>query len=305
MIRMNHLLAACAALMLSACSSREPLDYLPDTGAYLTINAEKVRNSQGGTKVAEVLEQIQPGSPSVTNPQLQRLYVGIDGGPRSERAGYGVAIGSAGMPDQVLSQMKAAGAREQKMSGRTVVTSGALSMTPVGDTGLLLFQSQAELDKMIRTSKKKNAAATQSSAFTTLQQLADKHSAAVVADATPLLAFADMQLQQLAKFDPEGAAALREVRTVSLTMDWETQPVLAATLHVAGEETRENLAGLVNMGLSFASNFGGDQIPRQLQETVRQLKAITSPDGVSLNLQIPAEQAENFLRALENRVPGK
>lgn len=305
MIRMNHLLAACAALMLTACSSKEPLDYLPDTGAYLTINAEKVRTTDGGSKIADILDKLQPGGPSVTNPQLQRLYVGIDGGPRSERAGYGVAIGSAGMPDQVLREMKAAGAQEQKMAGRTVVTSGSLSMTAVGDTGLLLFQNQAELEKMIRTSKKKNAAAAQTTAFATLQQLGGQHSAAVVADATPLLAFAEMQLQQLAKFDPEGATALRGVRTVSLTMDWESQPSLTATLHVTGEETREDLAGLINMGLSFASNFGGKQIPEQLHETLRQLAATSTPEGVTLKLQVPAEIAENFLRGLENRIPGK
>src|SRR5690606_19373020 len=117
----------------------------------------------------------------------------------------------------------------------------------------LMFRNEAELDRMIKTSKKKSPGAVQTTAFSTLRSLSDNHSAVVVADASPLLGMAEVQLQQLARFDPEGAAALREVRTISVTMDWESQPTVAATLHLSNEESRSNLADLVNMALGMAS----------------------------------------------------
>lgn len=301
MLKSIHILAACAALLLTACASKEPLDYLPDSGAYLAVNAKQVRDSEGGRKLAEALEQLQPGGPSIMHDQLQKLYVGIEGGPRDARSGYAVAIGGAGMPQRVLNELKASGGREQKMAGRSVVTSGQLSMTAVGDTGLLLFRDEAALDKMIRTSKKKSPSAAQSTAFGTLRTMSDQHAVTALADAAPLLGFAQMQLQQLSKFDPAGAEALQQVRVISMSADWNTQPVLVANLHLSGEEAAGDLAGLLNMGLSFATTLGGDRIPANLRPMIKSLKAETSTDGVTVKTEIPQAEAEQFLRSLRSR----
>jgi len=299
MIKNLNLFTALAALLLLAgCASKEPMDYLPEAGAYLVINPPQIKQTEGGKRLVEAMEQAQ-GGPSMSKYQIQRMYLALEGGAANGKA-YGVSVGSPGMPQQVLNDMKAGGGREQKMAGRTVVTTGPLSFTAVGETGLLFFRGQEELDQMIRTSKKKSPSAGNSSAFATAKALSDKHAATVVADAAPLLGMAGGQMPQISKFHPKGAEALQQVKAVSLTLDWETQPDLTATMHLPNEGSRKDLSDLVNMGLSFVSMMGGSRLPANAAATLKQLKATTSDEGVVLNLKVPPEEAEKLLTALKS-----
>lgn len=299
--RMKCMLGALVGLaILSGCASREPLDYLPEAPNYLAFNMEKIRSAEGTRRATEALEKLQQDAGSWTDPSMSRAYVAIEGGPGRNGTWASVAVGSAGFAERQMNKLRKEGGTEKKVHGRTVITSGPVNMSAVGETGLLIFGSDDTLDRMIRTSKKKAPGAATSSDFQTLRKLSDSHAVAIVADASPLLSAASPAMQQVRMINPKGADALQQVELLSLTGDWEAQPELRLTLHKSGEEGRAELATLVNFGLGMVAPSMAGNLPSGLATLLKGLKAETNADGVTMSIAVPKGEADQFLQALES-----
>jgi hypothetical protein len=271
------------------------MDYLPEMPAYLAFNAEQARTTPGGQQLIEKARSLQPDVAELLQSRLKRIYVGIEPSARTQN-GCGVAIGDAGFGDFYMTKFRQNGAREQKLSGRTVLTSGSLSVCSVGDNGLLLFARPEDLDKMVRTSQKKNPAARQSGTFKTAETLAASHSFTMATDFTQVLGMIGDQLQRFATMSPKGVEALKQVRTATLTFDWTEQPVGEGMLHLPGNEGREDLAGFINMALGFARTMA-PKMDAQAKALIGSMKAEPVENGVSLKITIPKDLADKALQA--------
>ena len=137
------------------------MDYLPEMPAYLAVNAEQARSSEGGKRLLQAAHKAQPEAAELFEQKLKHLYMGLDnptpGAGRTRGAsaqGCGVALGEPGFADYAQGKFRQYGAKEQKLSGRNVLTSGSVSITPLGDSAVLVFSKPEDLDKMVRTAQK-------------------------------------------------------------------------------------------------------------------------------------------------------
>jgi hypothetical protein len=103
------------------------------------------------------------------------------------------------------------------------------------------------------------------------------------------------QLKQISLFNPKATATLQQVQTATVTLDWNEQPVAQAILHLPGNEGATELAGLVNMGITFARSMGGKKMDPQVADLVKNLAARPSEAGVEITLAVPAETAEDWI----------
>jgi hypothetical protein len=299
---LRYFVAITSALILTGCSSRNPMDYLPDMPAYMAINAEHVRASAGGGRLLDIARQKHPEMANLLHQRLKRLYLAVDPTERMKGTGYGVALGDAGFANFAADQFKQEGAKQQQMSGRKVLTSGSVCMTTVGDSGVLFFTRPQDLDLMIRTSQKKSPAAAQSATFKIVDGLAANHGFVGAADWTAVLSSIGNQLQQISMMNPKGVDALKQVKAASLTFDWDEQPVANATLHLPSQEGREDLAALANTGLGLISRIRTPKgVDARALSALQNMKAQPSEDGVSIKVEIPKDQAETWLRMAEMR----
>ena len=284
-----------AILLLAGCGgSHDPMDFLPESPAYVAFNAEQIRSSAGGKQMLEAAKKYQPESAELLQSRLKRVYLGVEPSARG-KGGCGVAIGDAGFGDYAMGEFGKHGATEQKVSGRKVLTSGTMSMSKAGDDGIVLFSRPEDLDKMVRTSEKKNPSARQSATFKLADTIAGSHGIVMATDWSQVLGMIGGQLDRVAVMNPKGVEALKQVRTATATMDWNEEPVIEAILHLPGAEGRDDLASLVNMALGFTKTMrpkGGDAGPMGM---LNDLKATTVEDGVSVKLVIPKEKVEAFM----------
>ncbi|MGI8907613.1 MAG: hypothetical protein ACR2IE_14110 [Candidatus Sumerlaeaceae bacterium] len=296
--------AAAAALFLAGCSSRDAMDYLPEMPAYLAFNADHARSTAGGQRLLEAASKMQPEAASLMQGKLKKLYVGVDSpgapgahgaGQRPAGGGCAVAIGDGGFAKYASDQFRLHGATEQKMSGRKVLTSGTISLCPVGDNGVIVFSRAQDLDKMLRTSQKKNPSARQSAPFKTTEALAASHAFVMVTDWSQVLSLIGNQLNQVTALSPKGVEALKQVRAASVAMDWDEQPLVQATLHLPNAEGRDDLAGLVNIAMGLAGRMKPKGADPKLLSMLDDLKAETSEEGVTIKLTVPKETADAWL----------
>src|ERR1043166_9476097 len=154
---------------------------------------------------------------------------------------------------------------------------------------------------MVKTAKKKNASALQSTTFGKLRQLEGSHAFILAVNPAPLLAMGQGQLGMLQAMNPKGLEALRKVQVVTLTGDWDQQPKVEATLHLDGEEARNDLAGLIDFGHSMAKAQSG-QMPQFISGIVSGLEAKTDSDGVKIGFELPKEWADGVLDKLDAAV---
>jgi hypothetical protein len=294
----SYLLMGGLLATLTGCASKNPIDYLPETATYIAVNLDKLRSSEGGKRLLTAAEKNQPKPASAD--KLRTLYVAMDTTARPP-VGYVVALGSAGFAKAAEADLKSNGATEAKMAGQTVLTSGTMTFLPIGDDGLLAFSNQAALEKMIATSKKKSPSALQSPVFKQVLSKQSSHGITIVADTAPIMGMAGGQLDGLAMMNPKGAEALKEVKSISLVLDWDAQPQAEAVLILPAEDKRADLAALVNTMLTFATT-GAANSPQMkgFAGMLKGLAAQPNSEGVALALTVPKETADQWLAYAES-----
>ena len=292
-VLMGGLLAA-----LTGCASKNPMDYLPETATYIAVNMDKLRSSEGGKRLMTAAEKT--GQKSVASDKLKTAYVAVDTTARPPIA-YAVLLGSGGFAKAAEADLKSQGATEAKMAGQTVLTSGPMTFLPMGDDGMLAFGNQAALEKMVATSKKKSPSALQSPVFKQVLSKHTSHGITVVADTGPIMSMAGGQLDGLAMMNPKGAEALKEVKSISLVLDWDAQPQAEAVLILPAEDKRADLAALVNTMLTFATT-GAANSPQMkgFAGMLKGLAAQPNSEGVALAITIPKETADQWLAVAES-----
>lgn len=290
--------AACLGLLLPGCSKPEALDYLPESQGYVTVNGQTAKEQPGMARLMKVMEKLSPESG--TAPDMNRMYLGIDAAPGSQPVFYGVVTGNPGMADQIMAQLKTSGATETTAEGmpavRTPEQQGMSGLiVKQSDSAVLIASSDSALTKMVTTSKRKNPAAVNSPLFRQATTNSGSHAVAVTLNVSSYMAEAGPQLGMFAMMNPKGVEALKQVQTVSLFADWADQPKIALLASLNDPEARNNLAGLVNMGLQMLVAQPGVAVP----DFAKGLKAETNTDGVQLELALPKESADEMLTKLE------
>ena len=134
-----------AGLALAGCQSKNPLDYLPQSSAgYMGMNMMSMQESTGLKRLNEEMKKMQQGGADLESEKAQKIYIAFDtpASAQTAPAFYGVAVGMVGFADEVVGKYKASGATESKISGRVTYTSGPVTISPVGETGLLFFRTR-------------------------------------------------------------------------------------------------------------------------------------------------------------------
>ena len=289
---------ACLGLLLPGCSKPEALDYLPESQGYLTVNGQTAKEQAGMARMMKVMEKLSPETGAA--PEMQRMYLGFDAAIGSQPQFYGVVTGSPGMADQMLTQLKSSGATDTTAEGmpavRTPEQQGMSGLiVKQSDSAVLIASGDGALTKMVTTSKRKNPAAVNSPLFRQATANSGSHAVALTMNVAGYMEAAAPQLGMIAMMNPKGAEALKQVQTVSLFVDWAEQPKVALLASLNDPEARNNLAGLLNMGLQMAMAQPGAAVP----DFVKGIKAETNTDGVQVELALPKETADEMLAKLE------
>lgn len=289
---------ACLGLLLPGCSKPEALDYLPESQGYLTVNGQTAKEQAGMTRMMKVMEKLSPETGAA--PEMQRMYLGFDAAIGSQPQFYGVVTGSPGMADQMLTQLKSSGATDTTAEGmpavRTPEQQGMSGLiVKQSDSAVLIASGDGALTKMVTTSKRKNPAAVNSPLFRQATANSGSHAVALTVNVSGYMEAAGPQLGMFAMMNPKGVEALKQVQTVSLFADWAEQPKVALLASLNDPEARNNLAGLLNMGLQMAMAQPGAAVP----DFVKGIKAETNADGVQVELALPKETADEMLAKLE------
>jgi hypothetical protein len=296
-----------AGLALAGCASDNPMDYLPEaSGGYVGVNMMKMRESDGLKRLSDEMEKMQAGAGSFESDKAQKVYMAIDTPTGADNAPpmYGVAIGAPGFADEIVSEYKSHGASEGKTARMTTYTSGPVTIAPVGDTGILVFQDSAMLDKMVAVSKKKEPAARASGEFSYVESQLNDHALVSAAKAQPLLTLAGPMLTAFEAQNPQAVAALRQVNMVSFSFNWDAQPVIDLMLHLADKAQADVLAGTINGYLTMAKNLPMLTMNPAVNQVVQPLQATSAEDGVKMHLEIPAEVANQLFGQLQTMQQG-
>lgn len=296
------LLALAATLVLAGCQSENPMDYLPKaSGGYMGMNQVKIRESAGLKRLDAEMSRMQPGASDLDSEKGEKLIMAFDAPANAGTAPpfYGVATGKPGFVDEIVSKYKAAGAQEGKTAGHTTYTSGSVSIAPVGNAGILIFQNPSTLERMVSVSKKKEEGARTSAVFTFVDSEIPDHAFVVAGAAQPLVELGGPLLVTFETMNPQAAAALRKVSMISTTFDWDAHPVVVAKLHVAGKDNADALATAFNQYLALAKGLPMLAAQPELLKVLAPVQAKSAEDGVSVQVDVPAEIAEELF----NRMP--
>jgi hypothetical protein len=277
------------------------MDYLPQSSAgYMGMNMSTMRESAGLKRLGEEMEKMQSGAADFESDKAQKVYIAFDTpAGKSAPPMYGVATGMPGFAEDVVGKYKAAGATSSKTSGHETYTSGPVTISPVGTTGILFYQDAGMLDKMIAVSKKKEPSARASSEFSFVDSQLSDHAMAVATKAEPLLTLAGPMLGQLDAMNPAGGKAVRQVSMISMAFNWDKQPEIDLQLHLADKAQSDALAGLINQALAMAKMMPTLSANADVQQIVGPLQAKAAEDGVKLTVTIPAAVADKLFEQLD------
>ena len=296
-------LAIVALAALAGCQSKNPIEYLPKSSAgYMGMNIAKMKDSAQMKKLfSDENGNMTPNASSLITDKAKRLYVAFDT-PEGATAptNYSVAIGDAGFAEEVVKAYKAAGATEAKVSGHDTYTSGPVTVAPVGSTGILVYTDPSSLSKMIDVSKKKAEGARTSAEFNFVDGQLNDHAVAVATKAAPLLTLAGPALGQIDAMNPGGAKALREVSMLSMTFNWDKEPVIDIHMQLADKANSELLKGLVDQGVALLYMMPMISGNPDAKAVMSNMKTSAAEDGVNINLTIPEAVANKLIEQLES-----
>lgn len=303
--RLGQMLVLLSAVALAGCQSENPLDYLPkSSGGYMAMNAVEFRESAGLRRLTDEMSRYQAGA-QFESDKAERMILAFDTPTNTGAVPpvYGVMTGRPGFADELVQQYKNAGALEGKKSGRTTYTSGSQSIAPVGDAGVLIFQTDAALARMINVGKKKEEGARTSAVFTFVNAQSSNHALVAASVAQPLVELAGPALAMVERTDPNAAAALRQVSMVSMTFDWDEHPVAEIMLHLADKAGSDSLAALINQYLGLAKMMPMLSQEPAVKQVVDPIRAIAAEDGVRLRVDVPANVADQLFDSLPQTLP--
>lgn len=289
-------------LLLVGCQSKNPMDYLPQASAgYMGMNMSLMRESEGLKRLKEKVQKFQPGSADLESDKAQKVYMGFDMPANAGTAPpmYGVALGTPGFADEVVQKYKASGATESKMAGRETYTSGSVSISPVGKSGILIFQDSATLERMVAVSKKKQPGAQGSPEFAYVSSMLDDHALVLAGKAKPLIDMAGPMMAPLQATNPQAVNALKQVTMVSMAFNWDKQPVIELMLHLSDKAQSDALAAMINTYLGFAKNLPMITANANWAKVVGPLQATAGEDGVRLKIEVPADVAEQLFQQID------
>lgn len=281
--------------------SDNAMDYLPkSSGAYMGMSAKEFRESAGLKRLSDEMNRLQSGA-EFQSEKAEKMLMAFEAPTSTGTAPpiYGVAVGQPGFADELVEQYKAAGGQESKMAGRTIYTSGSVSIAPVGKSGVLIFQNENALDRMVKVSKKKEEGARGSAVFNFVNTQLNDHALVVASAAQPLLELGGPFLASFERTDPQAAEALRKASMISVTFDWDQQPVAEVMLHLSDKAGNEALSRTMNMALQLAKGqimMAG--LPPGAQQIIAALRAEPGEDGVRVKVVVPAELAEQLFTSL-------
>lgn len=293
-------------MVLSGCQSDNAMDYLPkSSGGYMAMNAAQFRESAGLKRLNDELSRLQAGS-QFESEKAERMILAFDSpaGTGATPPVYGVATGRAGFADELVQEYKAAGALEGKKSGRTTYTSGSMSIAPVGDTGVLFFQTDAALARMINVSKKKEEGARTSPIFNFVNSQSNEKAFVAASVAQPLVEMGGPVLAMVEQTAPQAAAAIRQLEMISMTFDWDDNPVAEVLLHLSDKSASDSLAATINQYLTMAKM--APQLSQQpaIKQIVDPLQAQSTEQGVLLRVEVPAQVADQLIEFMsQSAVP--
>jgi len=291
-----------AAVLLAGCQSENPMDYLPKvSGGYMGMNATSFRESAGLKRLNDTMGKLQPGAQNLQSEKARSMIMGFDTpvNPRTAPPVYGVALGDAGFADELVAQYKSAGAQQGRMAGHTTYTSGPVSIAPIGKTGVLIFQSESSLERMVNVSKKKEEGARGSASFNWVNSELPNHAVVMAGAAQPLTEMGGPLLTTLNATDPKAGEALRHATMISLTFDWKDHPVVDLKLHVPSKSDAEALARTANQYLQLAKGLPVLEASPAFKAVLQPLKAHAEEDGVELTVNVPADVADQVFSHLE------
>jgi hypothetical protein len=311
----NRFLTACrlagrvalmaGALALVGCQSENAMDYLPKaSGGYMGMNAVSMKESAGLKRLNEQMSQLQSGT-QFESEKAEKMIMAFDAPANTGAAPpiYGVAVGQPGFADELVNQYKQAGAQEGKKAGRATFTSGSVSIAPVGDSGVLIFQTDAALERMINVSKKKEEGARTSAVFTFVNAEVTNHAFVVAAAAQPLIEMGGPLLATFERGNAQAASALRQVSMISLTFDWDKNPIGVVQLHLGDKAGSDALAGALNQYIQLARGLPMLNANPAVQQVLAPLRAESAEDGVRLKVEVPAEVAEQLFQQIPTGLP--
>lgn len=181
------------------------------------------------------------------------------------------------------------------MANRTTYTSGSVSIAPVGNTGVLIFQNESSLERMVKVSKKKEEGAHGSAVFNFVNSQLSNHALVVASAAQPLIELGGPFLATFERSDQQAADALRKASMISVTFDWDQQPVAEVMLHLGDKAGNEALSRTLNNYLQLAKGqimMAG--LPPGAQQIIASLRAEPGEDGVRMKIVVPSELAEQL-----------
>ncbi len=296
-----------AGLVLAGCQSENPMDYLPQaTGGYVGMNMTAMRESAGLKRLTDEMEKMQAGTGDFTSDKAQKVYLAFDIPANAGTAPpiYGMALGTPGFADEVVQRYKANGATEGKMAGHDTYTSGPVTVSPVGNSGIMVFQNTAMLEKMVAVSKKKEPGARASSEFAYVDSKLNDYALVTAGTAQPLITMASPLLTTLEATNPKAVAAIKQVSMISMAFNWDTRPVIELMLHVADKAQADVLAGTVNGYLTMAKYAPMLASNPDVGKVLSPLKATAAEDGVKLVIEIPADVADRLFDQMQNMPSG-
>ncbi len=291
------------SLILTACASKEPLDYLPESNAYILINAEKAYQDAGSKRLMEVAEKFQTNAAGKA--KGKKMYIGLAGFPSAQPKVCGVMIGDDSFSKAALEDLKTAGGTVSKVDGRDAVSykqpgvqapGAEMTFATLSPSAILLTNSPAARDLMTNTAKRKSPAAVNHALFRSANSDLGIHTFTFAINTEPLLNMAGQQINMLKGMNPKGAEALQKMKVAKIVADWEQEPKVTVSLVVDDKEGREALAALVNFGAQMMkANPNADKMP----DFVKGIQAKAGTDAVEIPVVVPKEMADKAIAALE------
>lgn len=287
-----------AALLLGGCASKDALDYLPESVAYVCLNLDKIRSQAGSARLLEAAKEAEPG---MDMSKVSRMYFAASNyTPRAEF--YGAVIGVSGTTPSWMNYFKGKGATDHKLDGRKALKMQETIFLPLSDNAFV-FSSESGIKKMIETSKKKNPGALTTPLFQKVNAMS--HALSVVLDAKPIASTAGPQLGLLTMMNPAAGQALQNAETGTVLFDWDQQPRLEASLTLADQQAATNasafLNGLMQQAGAAAAQAGAIQTAGA-QSMLQQMKTVSADRDVKVTLDIPKADADKALAQMEQTV---
>jgi outer membrane murein-binding lipoprotein Lpp len=299
----RHAFGVIAALvLLSGCASKEPMDYLPECAMYFGANMSKLRQQAGAMRLSKALEALEPASAG-NSEKVSRFVGGLHSFNIGARpAVFGVVTGLPGLSNAVIEDARKTGnATETKIDGKRAVSfTGGAVFVELTDAAMLMAGSESDITVMQQTARNKNPRGKNTLVYQRFNTLLGDHGVVVVANTEPVLSLARPQLAMIEKLDPKGYAAINKVKIAALMFDWDSAPKLQLTLFLDNKEDSDALAALINNALLMAKMQPG--VNQQISPILSNLTAKGEASGASMVVEIPKEQADEFLEKAEKAI---